>query len=114
VIRPIKSLLAQAYFEIEERLKDAVCQKFNLHTDLLEAVKQFDNEVCEVEYQAFHHHKDLYKDQIKHASAMWLDVLPFEPFWHHDSAYIAFLNTYHCLTSPTRDKARRSPVPMTG
>jgi hypothetical protein len=114
VIRPIKSLLAQAYFEIEERLKDAVCQKFNLHTDLLDAVKVYDNEVCEMEYQAFHHQKETYKDQIKHGSATWLDVLPWEPFWNHESAYIAFLNTFHCLTSPNRERIRHSPAPIPG
>jgi hypothetical protein len=114
VIRPIKSLLAKAYFDIEDRLKDAVCTRFNLHVDLLEAVKEYDDEALSIEFNAFHHRKQIARDQIKQASSTWLDVLPAEKFWHHDSAYIAFLNTYHSLVTPNREKIRRSPDPIAG
>lgn len=113
VIRPIKQLLAAAYFEIEQRLAEAVCQKFNLHTELLEAVKPYDDEALEFEYQAFYHQKEIARNQIKLSSSMYLDVLPAEAFWNHDSALIAFLNTYYCILR-NRTAARSSPNKMMG
>ena len=113
VIRPIKQLLAAAYFEIEERLMQAVCRKFDLHPELLEAVKEYDDEALETEYQAFYHQKQIAKDLIKHSSSMYLDVLPAEKFWNHDSAYVAFLNTYYCIVSG-REALRSSPHRMSG
>lgn len=113
VIRPIKQLLAAAYFEIEQRLTEAVCQKFNLHAELLEAVKPFDDEALEFEYQAFYHQKEVARNLIKHSSSMYLDVMPAEPFWNHDSAFIAFLNTYHCIVQD-RTAKRSSPGKMMG
>lgn len=112
VIRPIKGLLSKAYDDIEARLMAAISIRFQLHPDLMKLTKQYDNKALEIEFKAFHMGDKVAIDFIRSNSAVWLDVQPYEPFWHPESGYIAFLNTYHRLSK--KSKYVDSPLPATG
>lgn len=112
VIRPIKGLLSKAYDDIEARLMQAICTRFQLHPDLLKLTKQYDNRALDIEFKAFHEGDKVAIDYIRCNSAVWLDVQPHETFWQPDSGYIAFLNTYHRIAQ--KFKVVDSPMPATG
>lgn len=109
VIRPIKHLLAISYFEIEERLKAAVCSRFKLHSDLLEGVKKYDNEALEIEYKAFHLRDTLSVNMIGAQSAVYLDHMPSQPFWDNQTAFVSFLQTFWQLSGSNEAKHKRLP-----
>lgn len=102
VIRPIKSLLSLAYSDIEARLMDAICTRFQLHPDMLSLVKQYDNKALYTEYAAFHRNDNVAREFIRSSSSAWLDVMPHESFWQPQSGYVAFLNTFHRLFQKNR------------
>lgn len=109
VIRPIKSLLAISYFEIEERLKQAVCERFNLHADLLEGVKQYDNEALDMEFNAFYHQDKTSINHIRINSSQFLEHLPSSPFWDPQTAFVGFLRTYSSLVKIMSSDNNRLP-----
>lgn len=53
VVKPLKNLLGKTYQDIEAMFMAVIFEKFNIDLELLEAVKQYDAEMCEREHMAF-------------------------------------------------------------
>lgn len=112
VIRPIKHLLAISYFEIEERLKQAVCTRFKLHPDLLDGVTKYDDEALDLEYEALYFHDSNKAKLIGAQTAVYLDHMPAQPFWDHQTAFVSFLQTFWHLSG--MNGANHKRLPKTG
>lgn len=94
IIRPVKKLLAQTYYDIEERIVQAVCDRFFLSPIDFEAIAEFDNMALEIEYQAFYHDNKGARQQIRTVSAMHLNSMPAHDYWSPEEGFYAFLNTF--------------------
>lgn len=94
IIRPVKKLLAQAYYDLESQIVEAICLKFNITPVSIDAIADYDNMALEIEYQAFYHNNNAAMQQIKHISCMHLESMPAHHYWSPDEAFYAFLNTY--------------------
>jgi len=102
IIRPLKKMLAHAFFEIEDRIEKTVWQKFNIAPELVEAVKEYDNQALQIEYRAFYHNDMVAEDQIRHLSAVRLKHTPVFTCWDPESAKINFLYNYFQLTKKNK------------
>lgn len=106
IIRPIRKLLAQQFFEIEIKIEQAVCDKFGITPQMIQAIKEFDDQALEIEFKAFYHQNEDAINQIKTLSSIRLDHMPAETFWLPDTAKYAFLNTFNSLFYNRTDNNR--------
>lgn len=95
VISPLKSLLPD-YKELERIWMRAICQRFNVHPEALEAVKEYDKAAFEMEYEFFYNsrHNRINQPKPKYectylGSDLSMKSVEFN-FWNPYEAYNKF------------------------
>lgn len=105
IIRPIKKMLAQIFYDIEHRIELAVCDKFGIAPELIDAIAKYDDQALNLEYDALFKHDQQSISQISHLSGIRLKSKPAFDMWDPETAKYCFLETYHNILN---DRIKRA------
>lgn len=112
IIRPIKKMLAQVFYDIESRIELAICNKYGIAPELIQAVKKFDDQALDIEYEAFFKNNQLAQKELRHLSSIRLAYTPSHYCWDAQSAKYNFLYNFHNLTKemPAKKASRQASI----